>query len=147
MSVITISRQFGAGGKTLGEMVSEKLNYTFVDNDIIQMVAKQAKVSTNWVESIEKEAGGAMEKLALKRTRVVMSSGGLEPVADAGIGEHSVFAAALITALKENKGIIDGTQLFERVRNPVMSNADQTPEYADIHRAGHDGGDFIFVRR
>jgi len=62
MSVIAISRQFGAGGKTLGEMVSEKLNYTFVDNDIIQMVAKQAKVSTNWVESIEKEAGGKLLK-------------------------------------------------------------------------------------
>ena len=62
MSVIVISRQFGAGGKTLGEMVSEKLNYTFVDNDIIQMVAKQAKVSTNWVESIEKEAGGKLLK-------------------------------------------------------------------------------------
>ena len=24
-------------------------------------------------------------------------------------------------------------------------NADQTPEYADIRRAGHDGGDFLFV--
>jgi len=88
-----------------------------------------------------------LEKLANKRTRVVMSSGGLEPVTDAGIGEHSIFAAALITALKENKGIIDGTQLFGQVRQPVMANADQTPEYADIHKAGHDGGDFIFVRR
>jgi cytidylate kinase len=62
MSVIVISRQFGAGGKTLGEMVSEKLNYTFVDNDIIQMVAKQAKVSTSFVESIENEAGGKLLK-------------------------------------------------------------------------------------
>jgi cytidylate kinase len=62
MSVITISRQFGAGGKTLGEMISKKLGYTFVDNEIIQMVAKKAKVSTNWVESIEKEAGGKLLK-------------------------------------------------------------------------------------
>ncbi len=62
MSVITISRQFGAGGKTLGEMISKKLEYTFVDNEIIQMVAKKAKVSTNWVESIEKEAGGKLLK-------------------------------------------------------------------------------------
>ena len=62
MSVITISRQFGAGGKTLGEMISTKLGYTFVDDEIIQMVAKQAKVSKNWVESIEKEAGGKLLK-------------------------------------------------------------------------------------
>ncbi|MBW2591551.1 MAG: cytidylate kinase-like family protein [Deltaproteobacteria bacterium] len=62
MSVITISRQFGAGGITLGAMVAKKLDYTFVDNEIIQMVAKKAKVSTNWVESIEKEAGGKLLK-------------------------------------------------------------------------------------
>jgi cytidylate kinase len=62
MAVITISRQFGAGGKTLGEMVSKKLNYSFVDSEIIQMVAKKARVSTHWVESIEKEAGGKLLK-------------------------------------------------------------------------------------
>ena len=62
MAVITISRQFGAGGKTLGEMISQKLKYTFVYDKIIQEVAKQAKVSTNWVESIEKEAGGKLLK-------------------------------------------------------------------------------------
>ncbi|MDF1591238.1 MAG: cytidylate kinase-like family protein [Desulfobacterales bacterium] len=62
MAVITISRQFGAGGKTLGDMVAKKMNYSFVDNEIIQMVAKKAKVSTHWVESIEKEAGGKLLK-------------------------------------------------------------------------------------
>ncbi|MEW6670119.1 MAG: caspase family protein [Thermodesulfobacteriota bacterium] len=96
---------------------------------------------------VQEKAAGGLEKLALKRTRVVMSSGGLEPVADAGVGEHSIFASALITALRENKGVMDGTRLFEQVRQPVMSNSDQTPEYADIHKAGHDGGDFIFVRQ
>ena len=58
MSVITISRQFGAGGKTLGRMISAKMGYTLVDTEIIQMVAEKAKVSTQWVESVEKEAGG-----------------------------------------------------------------------------------------
>jgi cytidylate kinase len=62
MGIITISRQFGSGGKTLGEMVAKKLRYSFVDNKIIQMVAKKAKVSTHWVESIEKEAGGKLLK-------------------------------------------------------------------------------------
>ncbi len=62
MSVITISRQFGAGGITLGKMLAKSLDYTFIDNEIIQMVAKKAKVSTNWVESIEKEAGGKLLK-------------------------------------------------------------------------------------
>ncbi|MCF8067851.1 MAG: cytidylate kinase-like family protein [Desulfobacterales bacterium] len=62
MSVLTVSRQFGAGGKTLSKLVAEKMNYTFVDEEIIQLVAEKARVSTNWVESIEKEAGGKLHK-------------------------------------------------------------------------------------
>jgi len=58
MAVITISRKFGAGGKTLGEMVSEKLGYTLYDKELIQMIAEKAKVSENGVEFIEKEARG-----------------------------------------------------------------------------------------
>jgi hypothetical protein len=96
---------------------------------------------------IREKSSDVLEKLAKKRTRVVLSSGGLEPVTDEGSGDHSIFASAFINVLRENNGIIDGTQLFNLVRKPVMANADQTPEYADIHKAGHDGGDFIFVRR
>ena len=62
MSVVTISRQFGAGGHTLGQMVADKLGYSFIDEEIIQMVARKARVSTNWVESVEKEAGGRLLK-------------------------------------------------------------------------------------
>ena len=62
MAVITISRQFGAGGITLGEMVAAQLGYTFFDHEIIQKVALKAKVSTQWVESMEKEAGGKIQR-------------------------------------------------------------------------------------
>ncbi len=63
MAVITISRQFGAGGKTVGKMVADKLGYTFADDDIIQMVAEAANVSPHWVESIENEAGGKLSRV------------------------------------------------------------------------------------
>jgi cytidylate kinase len=62
MAVFTISRQFGAGGKTLGNMVAETLGYTFADSSIIQMISKQANVSAKWVQSFEKEAGGMMSR-------------------------------------------------------------------------------------
>ncbi len=62
MAVITISRQFGAGGVTLGKMVADELGYTFADSDIIQRVAQEANVSTNWVESFEKEAGSKLSR-------------------------------------------------------------------------------------
>ncbi|MEE8432215.1 MAG: caspase family protein [Candidatus Desulfatibia sp.] len=52
-----------------------------------------------------------------------------------------------IDALNENQGILDATLLFSQIRRPVMVNTDQTPEYSDIRKAGHDGGDFLFVPR
>ena len=88
------------------------------------------------------------QRISMKKARTVMASGGLEPVADnGGKGNHSVFASALIEALNENQGILDATLLFSKIRRPVMVNADQTPEYSDIRKAGHDGGDFLFVVR
>lgn len=88
-----------------------------------------------------------IQRISEKRTRVVLSSGGLEPVADSGGGKHSIFAAQFLKSLRNNQGILDGTQLFEQVRKNVVINADQTPEYSDIRRAGHEGGDFLFVRK
>ncbi|UCD31462.1 MAG: cytidylate kinase-like family protein [Desulfobacterales bacterium] len=63
MPVITISRQFGAGGKTLGEMIAKELNYQFLDDLIIQELADQAKVSTDSVISMERTAGSKLSKL------------------------------------------------------------------------------------
>ena len=33
------------------------------------------------------------------------------------------------------------------IRRPVVVNANQTPQFSDVRQAGHDGGDFLFVRR
>ena len=86
-----------------------------------------------------------LRRLAAKRSRTALVSGGLEPVLDGGGEGHSVFTRAFLTALSESNAVMDGQQLFSAVRRPVIVNADQTPEYSDIHRAGHDGGDFLFV--
>jgi uncharacterized caspase-like protein len=90
---------------------------------------------------------GYLSRIAAKRARVALASGGLEPVEDStGRSKRSPFASAFIDALEENQSVMEGTQLFERVRQPVMLASDQTPEYANIRKAGHDGGDFLFVR-
>ena len=88
-----------------------------------------------------------IERMASRRTRVVLTSGGLEPVLDSGGGKHSVFAAEFLKVLENNTAVLDGTQLFERVRRPVVLAAPQTPQYSDIRFSGHDGGDFLFVRK
>jgi hypothetical protein len=87
------------------------------------------------------------KRMASKKARVAMVSGGLEPVADDAGGGNSPFAKAFIDALKNNKSVIDGTRLFSQIRRPVILNAQQTPEYSDVRNANHDGGDFLFVRK
>lgn len=63
MAVVTISRKFGAGGRTLARMVAERLGYTFADREIILRLAETARVSPHWVESFEKEAGSRISRL------------------------------------------------------------------------------------
>ena len=90
---------------------------------------------------------GYIVRLVEKRARTVMSSGGIEPVTDSGGSGHSVFASAFIAALQQNTGVIDAQAFFAKVREPVVLAAQQTPQYSNLRFAGHEGGDFVFVRK
>jgi hypothetical protein len=94
-----------------------------------------------------RERAAWFKRVVKKRGRTALVSGGLEPVTDSGSEGHSVFAGAFLAALRENRDVIDGQTLYQTIKRPVVLNADQTPQYSDIRRAGHDGGDFLFVRR
>jgi peptidoglycan hydrolase-like protein with peptidoglycan-binding domain len=96
--------------------------------------------------AISTKSPGYIEGIVNRRARTVLTSGGLEPVVDAGGGDHSVFAKAFLDALAANAGVIDGESVYQQVRERVVLNAEQTPEYGNIRLAGHDGGDFLFVR-
>ncbi|MBT6200716.1 MAG: PEGA domain-containing protein [Bacteroidetes Order II. Incertae sedis bacterium] len=88
-----------------------------------------------------------IDRMSKKRARTALTSGGLEPVLDSGGDGHSVFARAFITLLEENTEVVSAAQLFSELRPKVMVNSPQTPEYGNIHQAGHDGGDFLFVKQ
>ncbi len=76
-----------------------------------------------------------LRRVAEKRSRTAIVSGGLEPVMDAGGGNHSVFAAALIESLTSNDKPLEGQELFRRVSRPVVVNSNQTPQYSPISAA------------
>lgn len=97
---------------------------------------------------IKRRTPDYLHRLSSKKARIVLSSGGLGPsVGSVTNANHSAFASVFIEALRENKGVIDGTELFSKIRKPFMAKTNQVPEYGDIRKAGHEGGDFIFVRR
>ena len=63
MAVLTISRMFGTGARELGDSLANRLAYSFFDHELIQMVAEQARVSADWVETMERTAEGKFQKL------------------------------------------------------------------------------------
>ncbi|WP_446009941.1 caspase family protein [Candidatus Electrothrix sp.] len=86
-----------------------------------------------------------LRRMQERRSRTALTSGGEEPVWDAGGGSHSVFAKAFLDALRENQKILDGYTIFDLIRRPVALNAPQTPQYGDIRMTGHEWGDFLLV--
>ena len=78
MAVITISRQFGAGGHTLGGSLAARLGYQLVDRELLLEIARQADVSIDWVEAVREEAGGLMTRLidGLVSSRFIERSSG-----------------------------------------------------------------------
>ena len=56
--VITISRQFGSGGHTIAQKLSERLHIPFYDKDIVAHVAEQCGYAASFIE----EKGEYMQK-------------------------------------------------------------------------------------
>jgi hypothetical protein len=96
------------------------------------------------------ERANWLKTMSKKRSRMVLTSGGLAPVLDAGGGEHSVFARSLLEVLGANEDLIDGQKLYQEVAARVTYAAanlqfEQLPQYAPIRYAGHETGDFFLV--
>lgn len=52
MKIITISREFGSGGRELGKRLSDLLGFDYYDREIISAIAKAEGMSENYVEHI-----------------------------------------------------------------------------------------------
>ena len=49
-TIITISRQFGSGGRTVGRIVAEKLGIPFYDKELVEQVALESGFAPTFVE-------------------------------------------------------------------------------------------------
>ncbi len=54
--VVTISREFGSGGRTIGHLLAEKLGYAFYDQELIVKVAKESGLAEKIVEQYDEYA-------------------------------------------------------------------------------------------
>lgn len=56
--IITISREFGSGGRSIGRMVAEKLGIPFYDKELVEQVALESGFAPKFVEEHGEHAPG-----------------------------------------------------------------------------------------
>ena len=80
-----------------------------------------------------------------KRSVLVLSSGGEEPVSDEGKDGHSIFAWHFLRSLDRLGGTTIGFEVYLGVRKGVSEEHPQRPQYGAVVSAGHEaGGDYLF---
>jgi cytidylate kinase len=50
MRIITISREFGSGGRELGKRMADELGFAYFDREIITAIAQKRGLDENYVE-------------------------------------------------------------------------------------------------
>lgn len=59
-NIITISRQYGSGGRLIGRKLAEELNIPFYDNELITLAAKQSGYSEEVFKSVDEKATNSL---------------------------------------------------------------------------------------
>ena len=57
-TVITISREYGSGGRYIGRLVADKLGIKFYDRDLVEKLSEKTGLSTEYIENMAREKLG-----------------------------------------------------------------------------------------
>lgn len=75
--IITISREYGSGGRTVGKLVAEALGYSYYDSQIIDMAAKDSGLSAEYIAKNEQNLqSGWLYNLLLGSSYAFTAAGG-----------------------------------------------------------------------
>ena len=136
--VITISREFGSGGREIGERVAKELNIPFYDREIILKTAENSGLSEEYIEKEEQKvtssllfnlsAGGKQEFPALADRIFISQSGAIQEYAQEG--SCVIVGRCADYALEEMDNVVS---VF--VHAPLEKRAARVAEYEKIDMA------------
>lgn len=66
--IITIGRQFGSGGREIGEKLAEKLGFAFYDKNLIEMAAEKGGMSQSALNEADEKAANPWLYAAMSQT-------------------------------------------------------------------------------
>lgn len=137
---ITISREYGSGGRLIGKMVAEQLGYAFYDKEIIDMAAEESGLSADFIKKTEQNlSSGWLYNLLLGTSYAGTSANGMtQPVGQTIVPlADQIFNAErkIILGLTKQPCVIVG-----RCADYILSTSDQIDNkdllnvfiYADI---------------
>lgn len=68
MNIITVSREFGSGGRELGKRLADAMGYDYYDGEIIAAIAKKCGLDEGYVENTLENQGWQSVPLTFGRT-------------------------------------------------------------------------------
>lgn len=80
-NIITISREYGSGGRLIGKIIAEQLGYKFYDKEIIDMAAQESGLSPDFIKKTEQNlSSGFLYNLLLGTSYSGTASGTAQSV-------------------------------------------------------------------
>ena len=104
--VITIARQYGSGGRTVGKMLAERLGISFYDKQIIQMASDESGIDVKLFGKVE---AGDKVKSSLFGSKDSIYKGGLhQPGSKDFISDENLFnyQAKVVNDLAEKESCV-----------------------------------------
>lgn len=108
MRIITISREFGSGGRELGKRLADLLGFDYYDSEIISMVAQKSGMDIHYVENTLSNHGWKNQNLSFRAT----------------LGSTAYFQSSKVNLLLQQKKVIEEIAALGKDCVIVGRNAD-----------------------
>ena len=69
--VITISREYGSGGRAIGERLAKELGVPFYDKELIFMAAKESGLSEEYIKKTEQMKSTMNDQIFLVQSKII----------------------------------------------------------------------------
>lgn len=133
MSAITISREYGSGGRTIAAKVAEALGYENVDKDLLVAVAREAQVPVSEVERYDEQP----EHPALRILRKFLTPGYADTLT--GLSEYEWWATATVPELSNQKDKALATldeEVYVKLTAEVVTRMSEQEKVVIVGRGG-----------
>ncbi|MBT3602596.1 MAG: cytidylate kinase-like family protein [Candidatus Latescibacteria bacterium] len=133
MGAITISREYGSGGRTIAAKVAEALGYENVDKDLLVAVAREAQVPVSEVERYDEQP----EHPALRVLRKFLTPGYADTLT--GLSEYEWWATATVPELSSQKDIALATldeEVYVKLTAEVITRMVEKDNVVIVGRGG-----------